>query len=266
MVLEQNFKYYREATLLESISKGFTPRFLYKYVSIETAKIILENSSLKFSAPSEFNDPFDCKANISSINSYQDIFFLLYKMYHDKMSLRDLYLKSIEIYKDPAKREYVCVSSLEEVINKSGICCFSQTNNQILMWSHYANKHTGVCLKFDLCQDLEYFCPIGTVRYESKFLEYNYTINPETVIEHVCRKAKDWEYEKEVRVFRSNKAGCYPFNANALVCIIFGCRSDDSDIKSIKSLVSKKKYPNVSYQKAVVKQGEYALDIIDTSY
>lgn len=37
-------------------------------------------------------------------------------------------------------------SQLGEVI---GITCFSETPNNMLMWSHYANRHTGICVEYD---------------------------------------------------------------------------------------------------------------------
>ena len=30
-----------------------------------------------------------------------------------------------------------------------GITCFSETPKNMLMWSHYANKHTGICVEYD---------------------------------------------------------------------------------------------------------------------
>ena len=32
---------------------------------------------------------------------------------------------------------------------KHGVCCFSEHPNNILMWSHYAKNHQGICLGFD---------------------------------------------------------------------------------------------------------------------
>ena len=37
---------------------------IYKFVSIESAKKIIEFQSLKFSQPYEFNDPFDCDIDL----------------------------------------------------------------------------------------------------------------------------------------------------------------------------------------------------------
>lgn len=45
-------------------------------------------------------------------------------------------------------------TELERVTNKflknSYVTCFSKTNNEFLMWSHYASKHSGICLEFNI--------------------------------------------------------------------------------------------------------------------
>lgn len=35
-------------------------------------------------------------------------------------------------------------------LRNSYVCCFSETNDNFLMWSHYANKHSGVCMEFTI--------------------------------------------------------------------------------------------------------------------
>lgn len=43
---------------------------------------------------------------------------------------------------------------LERLENKffrnSLVSCFSKSNNNFLMWSHYASRHSGICLEFNL--------------------------------------------------------------------------------------------------------------------
>lgn len=45
-------------------------------------------------------------------------------------------------------------SELERLANKffrnSYVTCLSETNDNFLMWSHYASKHAGICLEFSL--------------------------------------------------------------------------------------------------------------------
>jgi len=45
-------------------------------------------------------------------------------------------------------------NELDRITNKflknSYVTCFSETNDDFLMWSHYASKHSGICLEFNL--------------------------------------------------------------------------------------------------------------------
>lgn len=38
---------------------------------------------------------------------------------------------------------------VNELSKTAGIVCFSATNDNILMWSHYADQHNGVVIGFD---------------------------------------------------------------------------------------------------------------------
>lgn len=251
----------RELIMRDSISKGDIPRYVYKYMSLDCAMLILENSSLKFPSPREFNDPFDCKANLIMDSSVYDIFIFLFRLYYPIYSIQELYIKAAEIHRNPTLKYFTCVSSLDSVIKKLGVCCFSKINNQILMWSHYADKHTGVCLKFDLCQDFEFFTPLVVVTYGTKFLNYNCITESYRIIEHVCKKSVDWEYEQEVRVVKTNGVGIHRFKKEALSEVIFGCCCLPKKRAEIQRIVQTGKYPNVTFKEAKIRDGEYALDI-----
>ena len=119
------------------------------------------------------------------------------------------------------------------------ISCFSETNSSILMWSHYAKSHTGFCIEYDiksaLCNCLENcpdicYCPgfmlnnmIAPVIYQDKRYDaslgfmsmlMNWTIDAKnwpfvmtyfdmlSVIKAMLVKGKEWEYEKEWRLFK----------------------------------------------------------------
>lgn len=51
------------------------------------------------------------------------------------------------------EREYFSKNVTElvtqEVRKNTGIYCFTKSEDNILMWSHYANEHKGICLEFD---------------------------------------------------------------------------------------------------------------------
>lgn len=78
-----------------------------------------------------------------------------------------------------------------------GVLCFSLSWDNPLLWSHYADRHKGVALGFDIHHDLVRKVSYVEQRYALK------KINEETAIALLFSKYKGWEYEQEVRIFTS---------------------------------------------------------------
>jgi len=88
-----------------------------------------------------------------------------------------LKLSKIDDMNDPF--EWRCVRSghpptqaalaktVSEVVERYGIQCFSRTWKSIHTWSHYGDKHRGICLGFDVADDVtppvEYVPDVETV-------------------------------------------------------------------------------------------------------
>ncbi|MGD6731850.1 MAG: hypothetical protein ACPKMZ_12385 [Pleomorphochaeta sp.] len=121
---------------------------------------ILQKGELYFSTPKEFNDPFDCLFPI-----------LPYKI-TKKQVLAKIYSKDIESReKRKQLKSYIrdyCNNDIDNYVNsfnelikedpkflyelnrdqsdKFEVCCFSKNYKNILMWSHYADSHKGICI------------------------------------------------------------------------------------------------------------------------
>jgi len=90
----------------------------------------------------------------------------------------------------------------EDQNSKMGLLCFTRDWTNVLLWSHYADKHRGICLGFDL--------KLGTfeeVEYVDKRLrpevddEEQFSL-PESLQKRLhLLKASDWRYEQELRIF-----------------------------------------------------------------
>ena len=166
------------------------------------------------------------------------------------------------------------------------ICCFSKRNDSILMWSHYANKHTGVCFEFDINSTEK---DMVEVNYKNEKVEFkilsvishilaleflnkpydssNQKFNNE-VMEPLYTKSIDWAYEQEVRyilplrfsnrVFE-DKNNCY-IKAPNIKSIIIGCRANKNDeiIKTIIKLANEK---GIKVKYAQVDDHQFALNI-----
>jgi len=90
----------------------------------------------------------------------------------------------------------------------NGINCFSKSWNNLLMWAHYANKHKGLCLGFDIPDEL--VCEVNyTMELPSAdefFRELSTSTNLLTHIDEfkkkfMLTKSSDWNHEEEYRAF-----------------------------------------------------------------
>jgi len=94
---------------------------------------------------------------------------------------------------------------IEELNSVRGLVCFTDTWKNPLMWSHYADKHAGICLGFEVADEV-----VRQVQYQ-KYLQRP-TIRKKadiaTYVERlIASKYEDWSYEREWRsVFMLNEA------------------------------------------------------------
>jgi hypothetical protein len=91
----------------------------------------------------------------------------------------------------------------EDINKKRGLICFSKTWRNPLMWGHYAEKHTGIGLGFDIPDQL-----LAEVVYRKRLLKMEIDLKTKElkptlkVVEQLLRtKFFDWKYENEMRLF-----------------------------------------------------------------
>lgn len=89
-----------------------------------------------------------------------------------------------------------------------GVICFSDNMRSPLMWAHYAEKHNGMCLGFEIPAKPEDFdnSIIRPMNYEAKRLKFELTqfqASEENRLSFIRAllhtKAADWSYEREYR-------------------------------------------------------------------
>lgn len=245
------------------ISSGQVSPYLYKYRTIESLKKVLENNSLWFASPQDFNDPFDCQIVPDTNNTQDEIIEFLKASAPEGSSEESISSLALKIFNNPHIWKNSFEAEISKVINATGICCFTANEKNLLMWSHYTDSHKGVCLKFDLTKDPEYFEFPLEVIYTKDYPVYNHLSNSQEIVNLVVlSKSIDWEYEEEIRVLRPDQNGLISFNKNALVEIIFGCNCSENSIKEITELVNKYEY-QIKFKKAEKKNREFALTITD---
>ena len=131
----------------------------------------------------------------------------------DNIDRRRLKIATIPDLNDPF--ELLCVDLSDKTFRKEmhewktelsktkGMLCFSEDWKNPVHWSHYADKHKGVCLRFEISTDLIKKVEYDTERTieETKKLIKDRTTDLKGVTRMLSTKFKHWEYEAEWRAY-----------------------------------------------------------------
>lgn len=225
---------------------------LFRYRSCNDDSIsAFEEDKIFLVIPELFNDPYDCLPFINKSYIIDNLSFAVDKnrlknyiqniKREDKIIAVSLFknILSEEEYRNFIKNFDMSEAEIEKFVLKNGrnlsekineldiainnlieefkelhyISCFSERNDSILMWSHYANKHEGFVLKYDweslVSQGGVILAPVlydNSRMNITDFVIYNlfsrYLQNPDelALVKSQLYKSKDWEYEKEWRM------------------------------------------------------------------
>lgn len=131
----------------------------YKYVSFETAKIILSDLTIRFSKPCSFNDIYDCEAPYKITNFskkdllalYNNALLLCNDDAKNKLKMEYNKIRDAEYFDEEMRHvAKTIIDYCRNLINENQrVLCLSKNKDSILMWSHYAQNHTGVVIGFD---------------------------------------------------------------------------------------------------------------------
>lgn len=266
------------AAIAESVLNGSLPRYWYKYRKFSNSdgtdihprcKDIIERNSLYFASRDSFNDPFDFNFQIS-IDDATDSQIeelcrnILIDRFGPSLSPQDSLNFHTKAKNDRSWLFNNIRSNAISIKKDTGICCFNATSDNILLWSYYADHHRGVCFKFDILRDLEFFQTPLEMKYQE---EYPTLTIPDLISdrlqEKLCAKAKIWFHEEEYRLIKYNKFEHQPFKKEALVEVIFGCNADEVLISKFRQLVYGNQYSHVGIRKMKISETEFKLYITD---
>lgn len=274
--------YKKETTILNKMM----PKKIYRYQKFNAQNIeALCQDQLNFSQPEKFNDPLDCKAVVeqdSDKSTLRDILKELIRIRVEKEIINSL--KAAKVAEDvPVERarkhadqnakaklsnisyhatnpDYTC--SVEEAEcrlltfaiqgellkqNDHGVCCFSATYSDPLLWSHYGDQHRGFCAGYSLNRNPApeiHKVLYGGNRFVKTSLIAAAILKKDPVAEQqlnekiFLRKAASWQYEKEWRILDDIGPQDSPL---LLEEIIFGLRCPDAVVYTIVSALKPRK-------------------------
>lgn len=184
---------------------------LYNFLSTEHALSNLRKRRIRISRLADLNDPFELLA--VNVGGKKDF----------RAKLR---------------------SWKAEMHNTKGILCFSKDWHNPVLWSHYAAKHHGICLGFDVPDGYAKEVIYSTDRITSHLSEDD-ELQPDEAFIHslLYTKYSHWAYESEARIFvgldaKDSEDGSYflPFSsALRLRHVILGplCEVPIEDVRAL---------------------------------
>ena len=262
------------------------PEFLYRYRSMtslrarEDVERILVHRQIHFSSPAWFNDPFDCKVPRS-----RDVSDATLVAWLSARCWRELRHR-IEVESGPfaegptdlqvaQRREELWptrhvildqdVAVFQQYVDNCGVLSLSERSDDILLWSHYADSHRGICLRLRhdalrFSQDPDrrplpmynVLQPAEQVEYSESYPATSFVRSPpwEWYRAWMLTKSSHWCYEREWRVTLQPKkpefedrVATFTENrhddpqslpANALVGVILGCAIKREDERTVR--------------------------------
>ncbi|MEC9412191.1 MAG: DUF2971 domain-containing protein [Pseudomonadota bacterium] len=251
------------------------PKKLYKYEAFTIQSLLnLKNQVVYFGPPSGFNDPYDCalKADIheidpSEIEKFRSIYLSKPWPPHVKQALEEKPPADLKPMLMRAARS-ACEDIIEKFIENRGVSCFSEVNDELLMWAHYADKYQGFCLEFDT--ETELFEKAKKVKYVDEMPKLNALSvfadgERREVLDLFCTKSKAWKYEREWRCIHSEAGTPYTYPAEALTGVYFGPNMP-RDVLEIICLVLQGQNPNVKFWQGERSASMFKVEFQNFSY
>jgi hypothetical protein len=259
------------------------PPRLYKYRTVDEhgrLQSIFTRNELYFASPDKLNDPFDCRYSViyrGTKAERKEFCRLMVEPRRSRLTKDQFHhfvKKLMDGFCGPNKEYHKADRSetARKVLARLRVLSLTTVCDDILMWSHYADSHRGVCLEFSnlggertpwIFRDVKYdelalpeVNPIELYLHPEKRLGIGFRV--------LLRKAPHWKYESEWRSVISptnpSAGEIQAFQPERLSAVILGCKIANKHESEVRKWASEHT-PPVAVLRAKPKEREYGLDI-----
>jgi hypothetical protein len=221
----------------------------------------LASNTIYLSHTRGFNDPWDCRPcfdwtrpNDPTFCERQTQWFeRIDRKHNSHLSEAEHKSRAARLRNDRAFLEH-CIEQMTgidtEIQKRYRVYCLTTKSADTLMWSHYAENHTGVCLEYRCDNDV-----LGSaleVIYCNAYPSLDLADNePDGALLPMLTKAEDWTYEEEYRLIAQEDSVALNHDSlitknnmlrlpdDALTAIIVGCVASQSMRDSVSENVRK---------------------------
>lgn len=254
--------------------------YLYHWqpANLGRLEVTLRRGTIYCSRPSDFNDPWDCRPffNTELLDDPEE------RRKHIKWAVKICRLDgrmSEGDIEDMARRledrdlleenvREITREMQEAVLERYRVYCMCPDISNQLMWAHYADCHRGVCLEFNVKNEV--ICAALEVQYFSAFpMTRQYSDDPKENLLPLLAKSDAWAYEREFRLVAQERGSATPHDTlltengqlkltdGALSSIIVGCQGPYDEVRDLVRDCGAK----VPLRRAHRVENRYALDI-----
>lgn len=189
----------------------YAPASLYKYFpDSELYWNSIKSNKMWYSAPCNFNDVFDCEISIDDKKVFEEVL----KLSPDKRRVR----QGSHAWKNLQATMKLQLRNLRTVFDElrstTGVSCFSESDDSLLMWAHYAHNHRGICVEYDWLETNRVLSfSVVPVIYSKERVRFD-SFDPQNIGKDALKlllcsltsKSPEWSYEREWRIIREQKA------------------------------------------------------------
>lgn len=248
------------------------PEIVFKYEAFTLRAIKnLKRQSVYFGSPKNFNDPYDSAlcANVRDL-TVDELPEALDALMNDSETPEQI--KNILPHLPPAQQIEQLTAGIrnavhnarEDYLNTRGVTCFSECNDNLLMWSHYGGHHRGFCLEFRTDRE-PFSCErLRQVKYSTSIPEIDpirflTSTDFEQIMELLCTKSADWAYEREWRAIHRDAGTVYTYEPDALKAIYFGPEIENQD-RDMICLILNGQNPDVELYRGFRSESEFRVE------
>ena len=213
-----------------------TTIFKYESLSLQSLKN-LKAQSVFFASPLKFNDPYDCAITAGVAEPTAGDVEAVRRAYLDRDDVPEAARTQLGSAR-PGELKDLLMRNMSHTIGvqrdkflrTNGVCCFSEINNDLLMWAHYGGCYQGMCLEFKT--QYEPFNALRKVSYADRMPKIDIRrVSTERDARQFfeslfCTKAHSWAYEREWRSFHAEANVLFTYPAEALKAVYFGPNID----------------------------------------
>ncbi len=240
----------------------------------------MREKTIYCSNPKNFNDPWDCKpwfdlSLLDDVNEYSKVKDFITKQIRLAPQINPELLE--EVIENSVGDRHCIENTLTSLFSRVAdshaksfrIYCLTPYCENALMWAHYADRHTGICIEYDSTDQV--FGGAWQVRYNNEFPELKFYEEAEDPMFQLLHKSDVWRYENEYRLISREPIGNPEFDdsplgsvegvfklpENSLRSIIVGCAAPYQEIADLLRELS----PSTKVKRAVRASHKYTLEI-----